>query len=133
MIRFLSEPIVLAIHADQIRLYGGAYEVRDAQALDAALHMPQKQFEGKFLYHTIFHMAATYGFHLCQSHPFIDGNKRTAGMTMFVFLRLNGLVPIVSELEYYQTMMAVASGTVSKESLIEWVQTAVEGIAPDVE
>jgi hypothetical protein len=40
MVRFLPESIVLAIHEDQIRLYGGMYGVR----LDAALHMPQAQF-----------------------------------------------------------------------------------------
>ncbi len=97
MVRFLPESVVLAIHEDQIRLYGGSYEVRDANALDAALHMPKSQFEGRFLHSTIFHMAATYGFHLCQNHPFIDGNKRTAGMAMFAFLRLNGLEPVVSE------------------------------------
>ncbi len=44
MIRFLPEAIVIAIHDDQTRLYGGLYGVRDAAALDAALHMPQAQF-----------------------------------------------------------------------------------------
>jgi death-on-curing protein len=123
MIRFLSETIVLAIHDDQVRLYGGVYGVRDDAMLDAALHMPQAQFGGEFLHPTIFHMAAAYGFHLCQNHPFIDGNKRTAGMVMFTFLRLNGLEPVASELDYYQTMMAVANGEMNKEQLAAWLQT----------
>jgi len=123
MIRFLSETIVLAIHDDQVRLYGGVYGVRDGAMLDAALHMPQAQFGGEFLHPTIFHMAAAYGFHLCQNHPFIDGNKRTAGMVMFTFLRLNGLEPVASELDYYQTMMAVANGEMNKEQLAAWLQT----------
>lgn len=123
MIRFLSETIVLAIHDDQVRLYGGVYGVRDDTLLDAALHMPQAQFGGEFLHPTIFHMAAAYGFHLCQNHPFIDGNKRTAGMVMFTFLRLNGLGPVASELDYYQTMMAVANGEMNKEQLAAWLQT----------
>ncbi len=63
MIRFLPEALVLAIHDDQIRLYGGMYNVRDAGALDAALHMPQAQFDGQLLHPTVFHMAAAYGFH----------------------------------------------------------------------
>ncbi len=123
MIRFLSETIVLAIHDDQVRLYGGVYGVQDDARLDAALHMPQAQFGGEFLHPTIFHMAAAYGFHLCQNHPFIDGNKRTAGMVMFTFLRLNGLEPVASELDYYQTMMAVANGEMNKEQLAAWLQT----------
>ena len=125
MIRFLSETIVLAIHDDQVRLYGGVYGVRDEGRLDSALHMPQAQFEGEFLHPTIFHMAAAYGFHLCQNHPFIDGNKRTAGMVTFTFLRLNGLELIASELDYYQTMMAVAKGEMDKEQLASWLQTIV--------
>ena len=77
-------------------------------------------------------MAAAYGFHLCQNHPFLDGNKRTAGMAMFTFLKLNGLEPIATEFDYYAVMMAVASGIMSKEQLIDWLQTAVKGTPPDM-
>src|SRR2546421_1566260 len=115
MIRFLSEALVMAIHEDQIRLYGGLYGIRDAARLDAALHMPQAQFDGQFLHISIFSMAAAYGFHLCQNHPFIDGNKRTAGMAMFTFLKFNGLEPIATEIDYYTTMMAVAAGSTRKK------------------
>ena len=125
MIRFLPEVVVMAIHDDQIRLYGGAYGVRDMSALDAALHMPQPQFGGEFLHTTIFEMAAAYGFHLCQNHPFLDGNKRAAGMAMFTFLRLNGLEPHASEPDYYAVMMSVASGQMSKEQLADWLREVV--------
>jgi death-on-curing protein len=125
LIRFLTESIVLAIHGDQIRLYGGTYGVRDANSLDSALHMPLAQFDGQYLHTTIYHMAAAYGFHLSQNHPFLDGNKRAAGMSMFTFLQLNGLKPVASELDYYQTVMAVASGTMSKAQLTDWLQTVV--------
>ena len=131
MIRFLSEALVMAIHEDQIRLYGGLYGIRDAARLDAALHMPQAQFDGQFLHISIFHMAAAYGFHLCQNHPFIDGNKRAAGMAMFTFLKLNGLEPIVAEFDYYVKMMEVATGQLSKEELAVWLQTAVKSVDED--
>lgn len=124
-IRFLPEAVVLAIHDDQIRLYGGSYLLRDAGALDSALHMPLAQFEGEFLHPTIFHMAAAYGFHLCQNHPFIDGNKRTVGMAMFTFLKLNGYEPMATEEEYYRVIMALASGQMSKEQLAVWLKTVV--------
>lgn len=124
-VRFLPESIILAIHDDQIRLYGGSYGVRDSAALDAAIHMPQAQFEGDYLHPTLFHMGAAYGFHLSQNHPFLDGNKRAAGMSMFTFLRLNGLNLTATELDYYQTIMAIASGQMSKEQLTAWLQTIV--------
>ena len=58
MIRFIPESVIIAIHDDQIRLYGGAYGVRDIAALDASLHMPQAGFGGEFLHTTILEMAA---------------------------------------------------------------------------
>ncbi len=132
LMRFLPESIVLAIHDDQIRLYGGTYGVRDANALDAALHMPPSQFDGQYLHPSLCHMAAAYGFHLSQNHPFLDGNKRVAGMSMFTFLRFNGVEPIASELDYYHTMMAVASGALGKEQLTGWLQTVINGVPPDI-
>ena len=132
MVRFLPAEIVLAIHDDQIRLYGGAYGVRDAAGLDAALHMPPVQFGGQFLHSTVFQMAAAYGFQLCQNHPFLDGNKRTAGMAMFTFLKLNGLGPIAAEPDYYAVLMAIATGNMSKEQLAGWLQMAVNGTPPDM-
>ncbi len=122
LIRFLPESIVIAIHDDQIRLYGGRYGLRDAAALDAALHMPPAQFDQQFLHPTLYHTAA-YGFHLSQNHPFVDGNKRTAGMSMLTFLQLNGLEPLATEIDYYHVMMSVASGTFEKEQLAAWLQT----------
>lgn len=125
MIRVLPTEIVLAIHEDQIRLYGGSYGLRNPAMLDAAMHMPQAQFDGQFLHTTLYAMAVAYGFHLCQNHPFIDGNKRVAGMAMLTFLQLNGLTPTVAEMEYYTVMMAVASGQLSKEELTNWLHSAV--------
>ena len=126
MIRFLSQAIVLAIHDDQIRLYGGIYGMRDEGMLDTAIQMPRATFDGDFLHPTIYHMAAAYSFHLSQNHPFLDGNKRVAGMAMLTFLKLNGYEPVASELDYYQTVMAVASGQMSKEQLTKWLETAVK-------
>lgn len=132
-IRFLPAALVLAIHEDQVRLYGGAYGVRDEAGLDAALNMPLAQYGGRFLHATIYEMGAAYGFHLSQNHPFVDGNKRTAGMVMLTFLKLNGLEPVVPETEYYETMMALASGRMRKADLAEWLRAAVSGTPPETD
>jgi death-on-curing protein len=39
-------------------------------------------------------MAAAYLFHLCQNHPFIDGNKRAGANAAITFLLLNGCEPL---------------------------------------
>jgi plasmid maintenance system antidote protein VapI len=53
--------------------YGGAPGVRDAGALESALHRPQTGY-----YDSIIHEAAALLESLVQNHPFIDGNKRVA-------------------------------------------------------
>lgn len=125
MILFLSEIIIRALHDDQINLYGGAYGVRDDNALDAALNMPKAQFGGQFLHPSIFHMAAAYGFHISEGQPFFDGNKRTAGMAMLTFLELNGFITTTTSNDYYNIIMALANKQVNKEQLAEWLQGTV--------
>ena len=128
MLFFLSEALICKIHEDQINLYGGLHGVRDHGRLDASLHAPKAQFDGKFLHTSLFHMAAAYGFSISENQPFFDGNKRTAGMVMFTFLRVNGLKPIVSEEGYYTSMMNVAQRQMSQGQFAQWLETSVRSI-----
>jgi death-on-curing protein len=81
---FLSLDEVLEIHAQQIERYGGSAGLRDAAGLESAIATPQATFGGEFLHTSIRAMAAAYLFHLCQNHPFIDGNKRVLNPTFAV-------------------------------------------------
>jgi death-on-curing protein len=96
---------VLLILQDQIRRYGGAYGVRDPGLLSSALAMPSASFEGKYLHKDLYEQGAAYAFHICQNHPFIDGNKRTALATALVFLSLNGIELEDPNEELYRLMM----------------------------
>ena len=75
---FLRLDEVLEMHTQQINLYGGSDGVRDPAGLESAVATPMATFGGDFLHPTIPPMAAAYLFHICQNHPFVDGNKRTA-------------------------------------------------------
>ena len=77
---------VLAIHADQIKRYGGRHGIRDPGLLEAALFRPQTGY-----YASLIEEAAALWESLSQNHPFVDGNKRTAFAATFVFLLINGL------------------------------------------
>jgi death on curing protein len=90
MIKFLTLSEVLLILDDQIKNYGGKYGIRDVNLLSSAIYMPESGFEGKYLHETIPAMAAAYAFHICQNHPFVDGNKRAALASSLVFLDING-------------------------------------------
>ena len=100
---------VLLILQDQIRRYGGAYGVRDTDLLSSALAMPSASFEGIYLHKDLYEQAAAYAFHICQNHPFVDGNKRTALATALVFLDLNGIELNDPKEELYGLMMEVSS------------------------
>ena len=63
-------------------------------------------------------MAAAYTFHLCQNHPFIDGNKRTALASSLVFLDINGYELNCNEEILYNEIMNTAKGETKKEELI---------------
>jgi death-on-curing protein len=122
MIKFLTFSEVLLILEDQIRNYGGIYGVRDTNLLSSAIYMPESSFGGKYLHESIPAMAAAYCFHICQNHPFIDGNKRVALASSFVFLDINGYeLNCKDEILYYE-IMEVAKGNVKKDKLIKFYE-----------
>ena len=108
---------VLLVLQDQIRRYGGAYGVRDNDLLSSALAMPGTTFEGQYLHKDLFEQAAAYAFHLCQNHPFLDGNKRTGLASALVFLSLNGIELDDPHEALYELMMNVSSKGLGKADI----------------
>ena len=111
---FLSIDQVLELHKHQIERYGGSEGVRDLGLLESAVAAPQASFGGTWLHDSIEEMAAAYLYHLAQNHPFVDGNKRIAAVSMIVFLRLNDLTPTFSADELVELTLSVAAGKTSK-------------------
>ena len=110
---FLSLDEVLEIHQQQIERYGGSGGLRDAGALESAVATPQATFDGEFLHMSIPAMAAAYLFHLCQNHPFIDGNKRAGANAAVTFLLMNDWEPTFEQEELTDVVLAVASSGLS--------------------
>jgi len=121
-LHFIPDEVVLLVHADLIRRYGGQAGIRDRGLLSSALAQPQMTSGGKFLHKTIFDKAAAYGFHVCRNHPFVDGNKRAAFVLMDIFLRRNGYILAAYEDEAYVIMMALADGRLTKLQLAGWLK-----------
>jgi len=116
---FLSLDEVLEIHEQQIERYGGSEGLRDSAGLESAVAMPQAIFGGEFLHTSIPAMAAAYLFHLCQNHPFVDGNKRVGANAAIAFLLMNDWEPTFTAEELVDLALAVASGGLGKPGLIE--------------
>lgn len=122
--RFLTGDELLTLHASVTGEFGGSEALRDRTLLDAAAAMPAQSAGGAFAHDVPFGMAAAYGFHLCQNHPFVDGNKRIAFAAMVVFLRSNGWLLEVTEETAAATMLSIASGDMDKAALSEWIAGA---------
>ena len=103
---FLTVEDVLALHDDQLRLFGGSAGVRDAGALDSAVATPAATFDQEFLHDDLFHMAAAYAFHIAENQPFVDGNKRTGLNAAIVFLDINGWIVSDPDMRLYDAMIA---------------------------
>jgi death-on-curing protein len=116
---FLTLAEVIEIHSNQIKLYGGKDGILNISLLSSAVAMPYASFSGKFLHHDIYEMEAAYAFHICQNHPFVDGNKRTALASTLVFLELNGVSILDPSEKLYEAMMSLASGKLSKEAFAD--------------
>lgn len=87
--------------------------------LESALAQPEASFAGEWLHGDLFAMAAAYAYHLCQNHPFVDGNKRTALACALVFLALNGIALQDPRNDLGTTMWKVAAGALSKKAVAE--------------
>jgi len=116
---FLSLDEILEIHAQQIERYGGSAGLRDAAGLESAVATPQSTFDGELLHDSIPAMAAAYLFHLCQNHPFVDGNKRVGANAAITFLLMNSWEPTFEEEELADLVLSIASEGLSKPQLIE--------------
>lgn len=121
-LRWIDRLVVEAVQFDLVRTFGGMPGLRDEHALESALaRAPQRHaYEPDS---DVAELAAAYGFGLASDHPFVDGNKRTAFVTMAVFVSLNGFEIDAPEDEVVGIMMALAAGELSEPELATWVRS----------
>jgi death-on-curing protein len=116
---FLTLAEIIDIHTNQIALYGGQQGIRDMGLLQSAVAQPEASYAGEWLHEDIHTMAAAYAFHICQNHPFFDGNKRTALASVLVFLEMNGISIDDPKKKLLEAMMNMARGQLNKQQFAE--------------
>ncbi len=119
--RYLSLAEVIELYGRVVDQSGGASGLRDTGRLESAVAQPRITYGGRDLYPSLIEKAGALCFSLVQNHPFVDGNKRLGHAAMEVFLILNGHEIRASVDEQESLILGVASGQVSKESLVEWL------------
>jgi death on curing protein len=120
-VRCVERLVVEAVQFDLLREHGGMPGLRDEHALEAALaRARQRRAYDKDA--DLAALAASYGRGLCRGHPFVDGNKRIAFVTMAVFLGLNGHDVDAPETEVVTMMTALAAGELGEGELAAWLR-----------
>lgn len=114
-------PAVIDLHAELLEDHGGAPGLRDRGALESALARP-RQIHAYRPDADLYALAAAYVRGIIQNHPFVDGNKRAAFVTLGVFLHLNGLHLDATEKDAEEVISAIAAGSLTEESLAAWLR-----------
>ena len=120
---YLTLAEVIDIHNNQIDLYGGRPGMRDLGLLQSAVAQPEASFGGQWLHEDIFAMASAYAFHICENHPFVDGNKRTALASALIFLEMNGISLEDPRQKLLDAMLKMAQGQLSKQQFAQVLRT----------
>lgn len=117
--------MVVEIHLEAIRRFGGSPGTRDLALLESAVAAPQATYGGQSLYSDLVEIAAAYLFYVCRNHPFFDGNKRAALGACLVFLRLNGLTPVADGQAWEDLTLGTAAGELDRDQVTERLRVMV--------
>ena len=123
--RYLQLEEVVELHARVIKQSGGAAGIRDRASLESSVAQPLQSFDGRELYPSLAAKAASLGYFLIANHSFMDGNKRVGHAAVEVTLVLNGFELSASVDEQERVVLAIASGTVSREEFASWIEPYV--------
>lgn len=117
---WLTPELVIALHDEQLREFGGPPGIRDHGMLESALGRPQNKWSYGETY--LAALAAAYAYGIARNHPFVDGNKRAAFLSIITFLGLNDIDFVAPEAEAVVMILGLASGEIYEEGLARWIR-----------
>lgn len=119
--RWLSRGFVGVIHTNLLHEHGGHFGVRDEGLIASALERPRLKwpYQGEI---DLADLAAAYGYGLVRNYGFVDGNKRSAFMAVYVFLGLNGCDLDTSEPEVVRVMLDLAAAELTEPEFAAWIR-----------
>jgi death on curing protein len=118
--KWIDRNILLLLHDESLAVHGGASGIRDEGLLDSALARPLNL--ALYGEPDVAELAASYAFGLAKNHPFVDGNKRAAFLSVGLFLYLNGQTLTASQADATLTIMAVAASDRTEADLAIWIR-----------
>jgi death on curing protein len=120
---FLEPDVVLFVHDQALREYGGVQGVKDEGLLHSALGRPINKLayaEPGSL--DLFDLAAAYAYGLASNHAFNDANKRTAWACCVLFLKVNGVELDTPAAIVIERMPLLAAGRLDEAGFAAWLR-----------
>ncbi|TSC68696.1 MAG: death-on-curing family protein [Parcubacteria group bacterium Gr01-1014_56] len=91
------------------------FDTRFPDRLESCLKTPFQTFQNKSLYPSFNAKAAILFYFMIKNHPFQNGNKRVAVVTLYYFLGENGRDLEVGNIELYEFAKRIAASDPKKK------------------
>lgn len=114
---FLTKEEILLIHKS-VLFENEPSSILNENMLESALNQPQASFGGKFLYETIYEMAAAYLISFAKDHVFVAANKRVALNACLIFLQRNKHRLLLTNDEAIDLTLKCVTGEYSKNDIV---------------
>jgi len=118
--RWLDRRLLVLLHDESLAMHGGASGLRDEGLLESALARPLNL--AAYGQPDLAALTASYAADLAQNHPFVDGNKRVAFLSVGLFLGLNGYRLTASQAEATVAMFGLAAGEIDETTFAAWLR-----------
>jgi death-on-curing protein len=118
---WIDKQALLMLHDESLAEHGGLPGLRDEGLLDSALARPRNLI-AYAPDSDLPALAAAYGVEIARNHPFADGNKRAAFLSVGLFLGLNGWRLAATQIEATQIVLGVASGELEEDVFAQWIR-----------
>lgn len=125
--RWIDLKALKMLHDESLADHGGSRGIRDIGLFESAM----SRLENLAHYNPevdIADLAASYAYGLAKNHPFVDGNKRAAFLSVGLFLGLNGYRLSASPVDAIKAILALASGDLSEVELAGWIRSNTQSI-----
>lgn len=114
-IRYLTTDEIIQIHNDIIKETGGHTGIISYGNLDFIVNQME-------IPKTLERASATLLYGILTSHPFVDGNKRTAFEVMKVFLDMNNRRFSATQEDIWDKLHVISEGKLKFEEIANWIK-----------
>lgn len=118
----ITKEQIFSLYEMLLQKTGGSSGMVNESLIDSATNNIWQTFDGVELYPTLEEKGARLGYSLVRNHSFADGNKRIGILAMLTLLSVNGIEISCTDTEIVETGLALASGLIDYEALLDWVR-----------